>query len=126
MRVQCIFIIAALTALTGGCAQGPMGLSWTGSETNNSAAVAMLQNTDENSALALIQANCTSCHGSSSGPGGVYGLTDLNHLVSTSLVVPGSPSQSILFNAIVSGGMPPTGALSASEQTTINDWISGQ
>ena len=111
-----------------GCAQGPFGTSWqaANSTTGNGASggpSAGLTNAYEQQALAIIQTNCTSCHSSSTGPAGVYDLTDPNHLVSGGMIVPGQPSQSVLYNAITSGIMPPGGALAQSDQQTLNLWI---
>lgn len=122
-------ILAAATVLSG-CAAGfqPLGQS-----SNQASALPTpvatstknpgLANSYEQAAMAIIQSSCVSCHGTTSGSAGVYNLTDLNHLVSGSLVVPGFPNQSVLYNSMITGGMPPAGALSQSQQQTISEWI---
>lgn len=74
-------------------------------------------------ALDILDRNCTSCHGSTSGSGNVYGLQSVNHMVQAGLIVPGSPSNSLLYNEISTGSMPPGGPLSAAEQSAIYQWI---
>ncbi|MGZ3768076.1 MAG: c-type cytochrome domain-containing protein [Bdellovibrio sp.] len=74
-------------------------------------------------ALAILNQNCTSCHTQSSGPAGVYNLTDANHLFSSGLLIAGSPDSSPLFISIKSGVMPPSGALSTADQNTLRDFI---
>ena len=109
------------------CSQGPLGSSWQGGgilgSGGNSSLSAGLSNAYEQSAMTIIQQNCTSCHGSGTGPAGVYDLTDPSHLASSGLIVAGQPDQSTLFIAISSGVMPPTGSLSASDQQVISEWI---
>jgi mono/diheme cytochrome c family protein len=115
------FIIVFCSSIFTGCAQGPLGVSWgvPGTETS-----VQLNNSNEAAAMAIIQQNCTVCHGSSSGPQGIYGLTDVNHLVNSGLVVAGQPNQSTLYTAVLSN-MPPTGLLSAADIQVLNAWISG-
>ena len=102
------------------CSQGPMGINGAaGSVTTQSAT-----NLYQARALAILRKNCTSCHTSSAGPAEVYDVTNLTHLVSVGLVVPGQPDQSPLFGVISSGAMPKTGALSATDKAVILNWIS--
>jgi hypothetical protein len=72
-------------------------------------------------ALAILQQNCVSCHTSESGPDDVYDVTDVNHLLSFGLVVSGQPGQSLLYQQISEGLMPPTGPLSAIDQEAISN-----
>jgi mono/diheme cytochrome c family protein len=107
-----------------GCSQGPLGLDW--GHANNiqgGNSTQSLGNPYESQAIAILQANCTSCHTSTTGPSNVYDLTDVGHLVSSGLIVPGQPGQSQLYNAISTGAMPPGGALPAADVTVIEEWI---
>jgi mono/diheme cytochrome c family protein len=78
---------------------------------------------DQPQALQIISQSCTGCHGATSGSAGVYGLTDVNHLIQSGLIVPGQPAQSFLFTKINSGAMPPGNPLSAANQEIIRQWI---
>ena len=116
-----------MLGLLSGCAQGPLSATWDSvsgsSATSASSAAGGLANSYQQSAVAILEKNCTSCHTSSTGPSGVYDLTDAAHLTSSGLVVVGKPSQSTIYNAISSGSMPPTGALSLADQAIISEWI---
>ena len=114
--------------LVAACSQGPMGTQWqsnTGNSGQSSSGAVSLNNNLLSQAMTIINANCVSCHTSASGPLGVYGLTDINHLVSSGLVIPGQPTQSSLYNAIAAGRMPPAGRLSSADEILIQDWILG-
>src|ERR1700752_5333710 len=112
--------LALFAVLVSSCSQGPTGVSWG----PNLAGAVYLQNTLTPAALAILAANCTSCHGTNSGPGGGYNLMDTTHLVSSGLVVPGDPTQSPLYNAISSLQMPPNSSgLDSNAQMTIENWI---
>jgi uncharacterized membrane protein len=113
-----LLMLVFCTSLVG-CSQGPLGLQWGSS----SGGVLNGDLSTGSQALTIIQQNCTECHTSSSGPANVYNLTDVNHLISANLIVVGQPSQSTLYQAISSGSMPPSGALSASDQAIISNWI---
>lgn len=79
----------------------------------------------EAKALAVLQTNCTACHGATSGSGGIYGLTNKSHLLSSGLVKAGDPNASRLYTVITSGRMPTSGPLSAADQEKIRVWIAG-
>jgi mono/diheme cytochrome c family protein len=79
----------------------------------------------EQKAVSILSTNCASCHGSSSGSGGVSNITDVQSLLNTGLVIPGNPAGSQLYAAVQSGRMPPGGPLPASQVTALRDWISG-
>lgn len=84
-----------------------------------------LMNDYTKEALVILKTNCASCHGSTGGSGNIYGLDDINHMVSTGILVPGSPSSSLIYNEIVSGAMPPGTPLRLDEQKVIEAWIIG-
>jgi mono/diheme cytochrome c family protein len=107
------------------CSQGNLSLNWQGGSSviANVGASSGLNNIYEQQALSIIQQNCTSCHGSSSGPNGVYDLTDPGNLISSGLVTLGLPGQSLLYTEISGGAMPPSGALSSGQQQIISQWI---
>ncbi|MBO9666317.1 MAG: hypothetical protein J7501_05840 [Bdellovibrio sp.] len=115
------YLFLCLLTLT---ACGPLE-PYYGSVTNSDSGNSSLGVDNPNSAqaLSIINQRCTSCHGSTGGPGNVYNLLDVTHLVSSGLIVPGAPKQSFLFTEISSGSMPPGNPLSDSEQNTIQQWI---
>lgn len=79
----------------------------------------------QEAALKILSQNCTSCHGDTSGSANIYGLTDVNHLITSGLIVPGQPNQSYLLRVIQNGAMPPNGPISAADQETLRLWILG-
>jgi uncharacterized membrane protein len=103
-----------LTFALFGCANGGSSATTTASFSNSYSV----------SALNILKTNCTSCHGDSSGPAGVYGLGDVTHMVATGLIVAGNPARSKIYEAISGGTMPQSGRLSAADQSTIQQWIS--
>jgi len=134
MNFQTLVIAALFSSFMIGCAQGPSSLSWGSAELaitplpssgGGGGSTATLINADETAALLIFQQYCTSCHTATSGPYNVYGFTDINHLTSSGLVVEGSPSGSPIYQVISSGEMPPGAPLSATDVTTISNWISG-
>ena len=85
---------------------GPFDIgSGTALNTDNGNSSLGLTNPSSAQALDILNRSCTSCHGDSSGPGNVYGLQNVNHMIQTGLVVPGSPSRSLLYNEILSGSV---------------------
>jgi mono/diheme cytochrome c family protein len=115
-----IFIVMTL-ALLPSCAQGPTGLSW-GTDTKKETPT---YNPNEAAAMAIFQNNCTGCHTPSSGPSGVYDVTDPTHLIAGGLVVKGQPDASSVYTQVNSGAMPPGTPLSAADIATIRNWILG-
>lgn len=77
---------------------------------------------EESAAVKVLLQNCNSCHGVQ-GLGELSNITDLNHLIVDGYVVPGEPSQSKIYKAIVDKTMPPTYVLSVQDQTILNNWI---
>ena len=71
----------------------------------------------------LLMDRCGRCHGTS-GPG-VSNVGDLAGLAEAGAVVPGAPSESILFTVVESGRMPPDGepGLSTAEIRRLEEWI---
>lgn len=114
-----------------GCSQNPMSAQMAAdvaSAGGGSAATgdpATLDNPYSAQAYAILQNRCASCHQAAPGSGGVYNILDVNHLVATGMVVPGSPSSSLLYDAIVKGRMPIGSAMPASEIQVIKLWIAG-
>jgi mono/diheme cytochrome c family protein len=74
-------------------------------------------------AIAILTTNCATCHESATN-GGVTQILDVNHLIATGIIVPGSPMQGSLISAIQTGGMPVGGMLAAADLTTLENWIS--
>ena len=106
------------------CSQWPSGFEVQGSSARGGfLTFASLNNSFQSQALGILQSNCSGCHTDSAGPAGIFNLTSPAHLVSSGLVVPGQPSQSELYTVIASGSMPQGGALSASDQAVIYNWI---
>lgn len=73
--------------------------------------------------LNIISNRCGACHVSAS-LGGIGQLTDVNHLISSGIVVVGDPAQSSLVTSITGGTMPPGTTLPATEVQALQDWIS--
>ena len=119
-----LFSLGALFTLAA-CSQGPFGLTWNSPDQkqNLNDSLKILNNSYRDNALSVINQNCVSCHGQSSGPQGIFNLLNLSHLVSSGLVVPGNPDQSPLYTAIKTGSMPLRGRLSENDQNLIRDWI---
>ena len=117
----------SLSIFSVGCggALFPTGSSLGHGVTNAASSGDPLSNAYSVKAYAILQANCVRCHDGASAQGGVSGLTNGAHLVSSGLVKPGSPSTSTLYNAIATKVMPPAPntALSAGDIQTISDWI---
>lgn len=127
MRVIFLIYISSLPLLFAGCSQGALGTNWS-SPSNLSLtgqSTASLTNSYEAQAMTILQTNCFSCHTATTGPNNVYDFGDINHLVSAGLVVPGSPSTSMLYIAVSTSLMPPGGPLSSADQLTLSNWISG-
>jgi len=76
----------------------------------------------ELSAKNVLKNNCNDCHGTQS-LGGVSSILDTDKLIAAGLIVPGKPNESRILQATVENKMPPTYPLSASQQTTLRDWI---
>lgn len=119
--------IVPVFLLTLGCSQGPLGVTWNSgaSSSDSTNSTESLNNDYSDQALGILQISCSSCHGSTGGAGNVYGLNDINHMVSSGLIVPGNPSQSLIYNEIVTGAMPPGSPLNSSEKKIIASWIAG-
>jgi hypothetical protein len=74
----------------------------------------------------LITARCSSCHNASDRKGGLDITTREQLLVggdSGSVLAPGALSDSLLWQRVVDGEMPPTGPLAAEEQAVLRLWI---
>ncbi|PIS10458.1 MAG: hypothetical protein COT73_09200 [Bdellovibrio sp. CG10_big_fil_rev_8_21_14_0_10_47_8] len=121
-------MLLALTSI--GCARNPLtngggGSSGASALGNGSGTAASLDSGLTTEALTILQNNCSACHTSSSGPAGIYNLTDVNHLVSNRLIVPGNPDASLILQSIEAGRMPPGGALAIGDQQLLRQWILG-
>ena len=62
----------------------------------------------------VLQPSCMACHSNFGTQSGV---------MSSGYVTAGSPPNSLLYTAVQSGAMPPSGALPAQQQQMIYDWI---
>jgi uncharacterized membrane protein len=102
-----------------------MGIAKTGESIDLGSSAALMDPAKQASALAIISNNCSGCHGETSGSAGIYGLTNVSHLISAGLLVPGNADSSRLYQVIAQGIMPPGGPLSAADQETIRSWIAG-
>ncbi|MBT4956827.1 MAG: hypothetical protein HOM78_03455, partial [Candidatus Marinimicrobia bacterium] len=73
----------------------------------------------------ILNDNCTSCHtyGHSSG----LDLTNYSSVInggnSGAVIIPGDHANSILWQKINSGAMPPNGTISSTQINLIADWI---
>jgi mono/diheme cytochrome c family protein len=104
---------------------GPLSLDWGKSSSSAAGSLAILDVGLQAQALSILQTNCSSCHTTTSGPAGVFGFNNPTLMINMGLVVAGSPNTSPIFTAISSGVMPPSGALSASDQAVMYGWILG-
>ena len=121
------FLLIACSLLAMGCARSPLSgsdtlASATGSSSSSGSAV---DSSLTAQAVGILQTNCTACHTATSGPLNVYNLTDVNHLISSGLIIPGNPNASPLLQSIESGRMPPGGALAMGDQALLRNWIAG-
>src|SRR5262249_4036218 len=57
----------------------------------------------EQKALQILATNCSSCHGSATGIGGVSDILDVQHLIASGLIVLGHPESSPLVAAVEGG-----------------------
>lgn len=69
----------------------------------------------------IFNLRCTSCHNAGNAKGGVD-LTNYNSIFGRE-VIPFDPERSLIFNAIATGAMPPTGALPTAEKDSVRFWI---
>jgi len=75
----------------------------------------------------LVQ-RCLDCHSGADPKGGLdlsRRSTALDGGESGAAIVAGKPGESLLWEKIDAGEMPPKKPLSAAEKTTIKDWIAG-
>ncbi|MFS4459245.1 c-type cytochrome domain-containing protein [Bdellovibrio sp. HCB2-146] len=122
-----IILVSSFATLLISCSY-PMGLVGLGNQDQSGmdeSSSASLNPELQASAMQILSQNCTACHTDNSGPGNIYGLTNVNHLVSTGLIVPGAPDQSYLLNVINGGSMPPSGPLSQADKETLRQWVAG-
>lgn len=71
----------------------------------------------------ILERTCVSCHGQKSS-GGLTNITNLDLLVSSGLIVPGSTDDSLLYPRMLSNMPPPPATLiPKSESGLIADWI---
>lgn len=74
----------------------------------------------------VLERHCAACHGTpGKGKGGLDYILDRTRLVSLGQVKPGQPEQSLLWQNVASGQMPPAGRprLSDDEKASLRDWI---
>jgi len=77
-------------------------------------------------ARALLASHCASCHGpGGKGQGGFNFLLDRERLVSRNLIRPGKLTESLLYQRVAEGEMPPEGRklLTDAEKTVLRKWI---
>lgn len=125
MNFKFLFALTSCLVMTAACSQGPLSSNWQSSSSTQSNSSQSLTNPYTDQALTILQTNCSSCHGSTGGSGNVYGLGNISHMVSSGLIVPGNPNQSLLYNEIVSNSMPPGNPLTATDRQVIQEWIVG-
>lgn len=125
-----LMILSFLSLPLASCSY-PMGLVGLNPTTDNSSAnspndASSLTPTElEASSLKIMAENCSSCHGTNSGSADVYGLANINHLIAAGLIAPGNPSQSLIFEEVEGGDMPPEHPLDAADREILRLWILG-
>jgi mono/diheme cytochrome c family protein len=71
----------------------------------------------------ILEGSCASCHGQKSS-GGLTNITNLEILVASGLIVPGSPEESLLYRRMLSNMPPPPATLVPKNQSDIiAEWI---
>ena len=76
-------------------------------------------------AMRLLQVNCAGCH-QSDALGGISKIMDVDHIVSTGLVVMGDATKGRLIGSIQDGSMPARGShltLSTGDRQVLSSWI---
>lgn len=73
--------------------------------------------------LAVLKANCVSCHSATSDLGGVGDILDLNQLVYKRLLIPGEPDLSPIVSSIQEAAMPPGQPMSTADLDTLKEWV---
>lgn len=75
----------------------------------------------------ILDTHCMKCHGSSTPPAG-YSHASYEGVMGNGSddkpnVIPGKPSESLLYQRVESGTMPPGGRLASKDIATIRRWI---
>ena len=115
-----IIFVSIFMLFATSCFKGQLN---TGTDKSGGNTGQTIDNDFQTQALQILKTNCSSCHGSTTGPANVYGLGDPNHLASSGLIEPGDPNRSPLFMTIADGSMPPSKPVSAADQLVIQNWI---
>jgi hypothetical protein len=79
-------------------------------------------------ALAVLETNCGTCHGATSGQGGIDYIVDREALVANGKIVQGDPDSSPIFTMMAQQAMPPRGVSqrpSTSDIEIVRQWIQG-
>lgn len=122
-----ILILIGILYFMAACGAGmPVKMGNSSSSSNSSSSVNLSDPAAvQNQALMILANNCTSCHTATSGPLGVFNLLDVNHLITSGLVVAGNPNGSTLLQSIEANRMPPTAPLSNADKIVLRTWIQG-
>ncbi len=75
--------------------------------------------------LAIFETSCASCHSADRSDGGIGDILDLENLILTDQVTPGSPKRSPVFTSMKDGKMPPDGKVSSDDLALVEKWILG-
>ena len=73
--------------------------------------------------MKIIDQHCVSCHGIGANQGGFTGVTDLDFMIASGLIVPGDPVNSRLNRLVESDTMPTTYSLDAADKAVLDDWV---
>jgi mono/diheme cytochrome c family protein len=129
---QLCFITALAVSVLQSCGKGSISTSSTPS--NSSTAGNPTGAKDDKSegaqqvslagqAREILERSCASCHGQKSS-GGLTNISNLEILVASGLIVPGSPEESLLYRRMLSNMPPPPATLVPKNQSDIiAEWI---
>jgi len=126
-RVLIVLGILGLLPVTwNACSQGPLGLSQQSEAVltiGDGGGTGLTRAELAAKSGQILTASCASCHTATSGPAGVFNLTNTDHLISSGLIVVGKPAQSVIYQSINTGSMPPGGGMSTYDIAVIGEWI---
>lgn len=124
-QVLCLLAAAIMIASFQNCSSDFQVLDPVGLASSSGASASTIQSDPvlKTQAMAILQTKCSSCH-QTAAMGNVTQILDVNHLVSSGLLVPGDPTQGRLVLSIQGGTMPPAPqSVTSTELTTIKNWI---
>jgi mono/diheme cytochrome c family protein len=71
----------------------------------------------------ILKESCAACHSNGEREGGFGNILDPNALIESGRVEPGEPGDSLLWDKVRSGEMPPDEGLSGDDKDALEAWI---